>query len=58
MGTSVDKKHFLVDVHFQQLLSISSVDKDNFTQVTNLLDDLTKHLNALTALNLTHDTHV
>lgn len=51
-----DKKHFLVDVHFQQLLSISSVDKDNFTQVTNLLDDLTKHLNALTALNLTHET--
>lgn len=51
-----DKKHFLVDVHFQQLLSISSVDKDNFAQVTHLLDNLTKHLNALTALKLTHET--
>lgn len=47
-----DKKQFLLDTHFQQLLNVSQLNKENFYNFNIMLDQITKHVSAIESMKL------
>lgn len=47
-----DKKQFLLDTHFQQLLNVSQLNKENFHSFNIMLDQITKHITAIESMKL------
>lgn len=50
-----DKKQFLLDSHFKSLLSMQSIQKENYGQFRKMLDEISKHLIALDGVQVTKD---
>nr|CAH7733288.1 unnamed protein product [Callosobruchus chinensis] len=51
-----DKKQFLMDSHFKSLFNLPSVKKENYSQFSLMLDELSVHITALDDLKLTKET--
>lgn len=56
LNDKFNKKTFLVDTHIKSIFNINSMMKGTFSQFRNLLDEVSKHLSALDAMNITKDS--
>ncbi|VEN50686.1 unnamed protein product [Callosobruchus maculatus] len=50
-----DKKHFILDCHLKALLSLQSLQRENYSSFRALLDEVSKHLTALDGLGVSKE---